>query len=162
MVFGKKVGFVDLSMLRTGVFKGFYQEGNTWAVRYQPPNSMKEKVIHDIYKDSLHKVESFENPKDCPYAYFMVLVAGEKGRAPFIENYMKEGGMITQLIRKMQSLSEQSSISRAALNTKQRELSRGTGAALKEVTEHMKVVDDATKKEGGYPFGSRLRRPQVY
>jgi len=153
----KKVGFVDLSRLRFGIFKGFYREGDKWAVEYLSPNSFKSKIIHGVLQGSLHKVEAFD--VDSPYAYFMVLVAGEKGESPFIEQYMSENGIIAQLIRRMQNLAEQSAISRAALNTKQRELSRGTGATLKEVTDNMKVVEEATKKDGGYPF-SRFRRHQ--
>lgn len=155
---GKPIGFVDLSRLRFGIFKGYYRQphNNLLTVKYLAPNSWSVDMITDILPESLIKVESYGGEAD-KYSHYMVLMAGENGDAPFVDNYLGDNGIVATLIKSRQEIMDQAAIGKAALTAKQRELLRGEKSVLKGVTQDLKMVEEATRREVPDQYGRRRR-----
>ena len=150
----KKIGFIDISKLRFGIFKGLVNNGGTQTIRYLPPGSMSIKNITEVIPKSLQQCPVYD--PESPFSSIMVLFASEKGESPFIKQYLGEKGKIVDLIKNMSAMERYQNISRASSEAVMKNSMRGDKSVLNQVVDNIKLVDEATQKS--MPFGMRKKR----
>ena len=150
----KKIGFVDLSKLRFGIFKKHYRnpnDGSTEIVEYLPPRKLSNRKIVGILPGSLQEVPVYDD--DSEYSTMMVLVAGERGESPFLEKNLSEKGMIVDMIRQLKKMQDYNRISVATAHSITRNAARGGKSVLKERVDDVELIDKATgKREFPYRY----------
>lgn len=154
-MFGEKVGFMDLSHFRFGWIKDIRHDKsrNEFEITYvQPqPGISRTVTIRNIPPNAIiHDIPIYA---DLPFARNVALINGEHGKSPFYSKYLDSDGLAIQLINSMKKKEDYDRISEGAERASQRIHSLGARTTLKDVTDNMKMVEEATKKD--IPFFGR-------
>ena len=143
----KNIGFVDLSNIeRFGRFIRHFKNPDrtgTEVIEYQQAGEYGSKKIFDIFPESVKDVPASEKSN---FSFIKVLVAGERGTAPFLNEYLGDKGKFADMIKNAKNMREYNMTSRAVAHSQLRASARGKEDALKEQVENVKIIDSATNK----------------
>ena len=158
MVLGQEV-FIDLSYLRVGTFLDTWIEGNYRVVKFRPLNSLRAVVIKNIPKEDnvLREVNRFAGVSTSgSFSKVHVLFAGEFGKAPFLEEYLRDY-LNPELIKKLDEVTRGRAVDWAVLQTQKRQIGRGEDEILDKVMDRVQRMKRSREEEG-----FRFKRREVY